>query len=198
MQKKSRKADFALKNTSEVDNLINIVVEKAHGDYDPGTSKFFGAPTCPDEWLENGFLGDDDFFFCQLNIAEFKKYDSSGLLPEKGFIFVFLSKQGDGFVPNVRFCEENPQTLIDDFNAGFEDFGDIESEYSIDFKETPDGDNASALLECDGDRVTLLKYDPLDDNMPEFLQETEKTAFLKLKKSDLLKLDFSNVVFTVE
>ena len=71
--------------------MISIVVEKAHGDYDPGTSKFFGAPTCPDEWLENGFLGDDDFFFCQLNISEFKKYDSSGLLPEKGFIFVFLS-----------------------------------------------------------------------------------------------------------
>lgn len=198
MQKKSRKADFALKNTSEVDNLINIVVEKAHGDYDPGTSKFFGAPTCPDEWLENGFLGDDDFFFCQLNIDEFKKYDSLGLLPEKGFIFVFLSKQGEKFVPNVRFCDENPQTLIDDFNAGFEDFGDIESEYSIDFKETPNGDNASALLECDGEWVTLLKYDPLDDNMPEFLQETEKTAFLKLKKSDLLKLDFSNTVFTVE
>lgn len=197
-QKKSRKADFALKNISEVDDLISIVVEKAHGDYDPGTSKFFGAPTCPDEWLENGFLGDDDFFFCQLNISEFKKYDSSGLLPEKGFIFVFLSKQGESFIPNVRYCEENPQTLIDDFNAGFEDFGDIESEYSIDFNETPDENNASALLIDEGDAVVLLKYDPLDDNMPEFLQDTEKTAFLRLKKSDLLNLDFSNAEFCIE
>ena len=37
--------------------MIGIKVEKAHGEYDPGTSKFFGAPTMPEEWLSDGTIG---------------------------------------------------------------------------------------------------------------------------------------------
>ena len=55
--------------------MIGITVEKAHGEYDPGTSKFFGAPTMPEEWLSDGTIGDEDFFFCQLKLSEFKSYD---------------------------------------------------------------------------------------------------------------------------
>ena len=55
--------------------MIGITVEKAHGEYDPGTSKFFGSPTMPEEWLADGTIGDEDFFFCQLRISEFKSYD---------------------------------------------------------------------------------------------------------------------------
>lgn len=175
--------------------MIGLTVEKAHGDYDPGTSKFFGAPTCPNEWLENGFIGEDDFFFCQLNIDEFKKYDTEKLLPDSGFIYFFLTEKDGTFIPNVRYCEENPQTMIEDFNVGFEDYGDIESDYSIDFCDNTDG---SALLISDGDEVILLKYDPLDDNMPEFLSETEKTAVFSISKTALKKLDFSNVKFKIE
>lgn len=176
--------------------MIGITVEKAHGDYDPGTSKFFGAPTCPDEWLENGFIGDDDFFFCQLNISEFKKYDTDGLLPNSGFIYFFLTEKDGTFIPNVKYHPENPQTMIEDFNAGFEDYGDIESEYSIDF--TDYSGDGSAILSADGECVTLLKYDPLDDNMPEFLASTEKTALFKMSAAALKKLDFSSVEFTIE
>ena len=71
--------------------MIGITVEKAHGEYDPGTSKFFGAPTMPEEWLSDGTINDEDFFFCQLKISEFKKFDKNGLLPQKGFIYIFLS-----------------------------------------------------------------------------------------------------------
>ncbi|MBS7360107.1 MAG: hypothetical protein KIG53_05840, partial [Oscillospiraceae bacterium] len=67
--------------------MIGIKVEKAHGEYDPGTSKFFGAPTMPEEWLENGIVGEDDFFFAQLKLSEFAKYDIDGILPaKKGYI----------------------------------------------------------------------------------------------------------------
>lgn len=175
--------------------MIGLTVEKAHGDYDPGTSKFFGVPTCPDEWLENGFIGEDDFFFCQLNIDEFKKYDAEELLPDTGFIYIFLTEKDGTFIPNVRYCEENPQTMIEDFNVGFEDYGDIEADYSIDFCDNTDG---SALLINNGDEVILLKYDPLDDNMPEFLSETEKAAIFSISKKALKKLDFSNVKFKIE
>ena len=46
--------------------MIKLKVEKAYGDYDYGTSKFLGAPTMPEEWLSDGTLSDDDFFFCQI------------------------------------------------------------------------------------------------------------------------------------
>jgi hypothetical protein len=49
--------------------MICITVEKAHGEYDPGTSKFFGSPTMPEEWLADGTINDEDFFFCQLKLS---------------------------------------------------------------------------------------------------------------------------------
>lgn len=197
MPQKSKKAANALKNIWESDfYMIGITVQKAHGDYDIGTSKLFGAPTCPDEWLENGFIGDDDFFFCQLCIDEFKKYDTEELLPQSGFIYFFLTEKDGAFIPNVKYHPENPQTVIEDFNAGFEAYGDIESDFSIDFTEYS-GDGSATLLN-DGNEVILFKYDPLDDNMPEFLADTEKTAVFRIGKEALKKLDFSNVTFSIE
>lgn len=177
--------------------MTGIKTEKAHGDYDPGTSKFFGSPTCPEEWLENGFIGDDDFFFCQLKIDEFKTGDIYGLLPQKGFIYFFLSEKDGKYIPNVRYTGENPETIIDDFNAGFDFLGDTDTEYSIDFFDGEEADG-SFVLEKDGDDIILLKYDPLDDNMPEFLAETEKTGVFRIKEASLKKLDFSDVTFSIE
>jgi len=113
--------------------MIGIKVEKAHGEYDPGTSKFFGSPTMPEEWLSDGTIGDEDFFFCQLKLSEFKSYDKENLIEHKGFIYIFLTENEGSFIPNVRYCENEPDTLIDDFNAGFEFLGDVETEFSIDF-----------------------------------------------------------------
>lgn len=177
--------------------MIKIISEKAHGDYDPGTSKFFGSPTCPEEWLENGFIGDDDFFFCQLKIEEFKKFDTENLLPKRGFIYFFLSKQGSEYVPNVRYTETMPETIIDDFNEGFDFPFDITTEYSIDYEDDVSFDGTSLLIP-DNDDIILLKYDPLDDNMPKFLSETEKTCFFRINKEKLNNLDFSAVSMIIE
>ncbi len=177
--------------------MTGIKVTKAHGDYDEGTSKFFGSPTCPEEWLENGFIGDDDFFFCQLKISEFKTFDIDGLLPQNGFIYFFLKEENGKYIPNVRYTPSSPETLIEDFNTGFDFLGDTETEYSIDFFETEDTDG-SFILKKENDNVILLKYDPLDDNMPSFLSETEKTGIFRIKESDLKKLEFSDVTFDIE
>ncbi len=178
--------------------MIGIKVEKAHGEYDPGTSKFFGSPTMPEEWLENGIIGEDDFFFCQLKLAEFKKYDKSDIVPEKGFIYIFLTEKNGDFIPNVQYFDGEPDALIDDFNAGFDFLGDTETEYSIDYYETDSCEDGSALFVKDGDEITILQYDPLDDNMPDFLSETEKIGYFKINASDLKSLDFSNVSFEVK
>jgi uncharacterized protein YwqG len=174
--------------------MIGIKVEKAHGEYDPGTSKFFGSPTMPEQWLSDGTIGDDDFFFCQLKLSEFKAFDKENLFPVKnGFVYFFLSETEKGFSPNVQYYEQEPETLIDDFNAGFDDLGDLETEYSIDYFEATETDDTTAILVADNDKITLLRYDPLDDNMPEFLAKTEKIAYFTITKEDLEKLDFSRV-----
>ena len=178
--------------------MIGIKVEKAHGEYDPGTSKFFGAPTMPEEWLTDGTVGDDDFFFCQLKLSEFKNFDGNALSDKPGFIYIFLTRNGEDYTPNVRYCEKEPETLIDDFNAGFEIFDEMETDFSIDFFETQNTSDGTAILVEKGEEITLLQYDPLDSNMPEFLADTERIAYFKMTKSDLKKLDFSNVKFTIE
>lgn len=178
--------------------MIGIKVEKAHGEYDPGTSKFFGSPTMPEEWLSDGTIGDEDFFFCQLKLSEFKAYDKENIINHKGFIYIFLTEKDGDFVPNVRYCEAEPDTLIDDFNAGFEFLGDVETEYSIDFFDTDDADDGTRIFVENGEEITLLQYDPLDDGMPEFLADTEKIAYFKMNVTDLKNLDFSKVSFSIE
>ncbi len=178
--------------------MIGITVEKAHGEYDPGTSKFFGSPTMPEEWLADGTIGDEDFFFCQLRLSEFKSFDKDGILPMNGFIYIFLTFEDGKFSPNVRYAPNEPDTLIDDFNAGFDFLGDTEAEYSIDFYDTNSADDGTRLLVNKGDKTILLQYDPLDDNMPSFLADTERIAYITLDTSALKKLDFSNAEFTIE
>ncbi|MBO5463186.1 MAG: hypothetical protein J6A49_07725 [Clostridia bacterium] len=178
--------------------MIGITVEKAHGEYDPGTSKFFGAPTMPEEWLADGTINDEDFFFCQLKISEFKSFDKDGLLPQKGFIYIFLSFNDGKFIPNIRYCNSEPDTLIDDFNAGFDFLGDTDTEYSIDFFETESSEDGTRLLSEDNGKTVLLQYDPLDDNMPSFLADTEKIAYITVDKEELKKLDFSKAEFYIK
>lgn len=178
--------------------MIGITVEKAHGEYDPGTSKFFGAPTMPEEWLKDGTVGDEDFFFCQLKLSEVKMLDKDGTAPQTGFIYFFLTFNDGVFTPNVRYCADEPDTLIDDFNAGFDFLGDTETEYSIDYVEKNDVKDGTGILGIDGDKFTLLQYDPLDDNMPSFLANTEKIAYFTMRLDDFKRLDFSNVEFSME
>ena len=178
--------------------MVNLKVEKAYGDYDYGTSKFFGAPTMPEEWLSDGTLNDDDFFFCQIKLSELRSNSDCTLLPEKGFLYFFLSKEDDEhYTPNIKLCNEEPETLVDDFNLGFDFITEPDEEYSIDFSN----DNPSAetaLFIDEGDCFTLLRYDPLDDNMPDFLANTEKQAFFTITKADLESLNFSDVAFQLK
>ena len=178
--------------------MIGITVEKAHGEYDPGTSKFFGAPTMPEEWLSDGTINDEDFFFCQLKISELKNFDKDGLLPQKGFIYIFLSFEDGKFIPNIRYCNSEPDTLIDDFNAGFDFLGDTNTEYSIDYFETDNAEDGTRLIVENDDNVILLQYDPLDDNMPSFLADTEKIAYVSIVKDNFIKLDFTKAEFYIK
>ena len=87
--------------------------------------------------------------------------------------------------------------LIDDFNAGFDFLGDTDTEYSIDFFEDSAAEDGTKLIIENGEKIILLQYDPLDDNMPSFLADTEKIAYISIDKEDLKKLDFSKTEFYI-
>ena len=113
-------------------------------------------------------------------------------------MYFFLTKESEEkFIPNVKLFNEEPDTLIDDFNFGFDFLGDTEAEFSIDFNNDDTSAETSLFID-DGDNYILLQYDPLDDNMPPFLQETEKQAILRISKKDLENLDFSKVTFELK
>jgi uncharacterized protein YwqG len=152
----------------------------------------------PEAWLSDGTLSDDDFFFCQIKLSELREHTDCKLLPEKGFLYIFLTITEDGtFKPNVQLTSKESDALIDDFNLGFDFLGNTDDEFSIDYSGESDS-SETALFIDDGDNYILLQYDPLDDNMPEFLQETEKQAIFTISKKDLENLDFSNVTFELK
>ena len=113
-------------------------------------------------------------------------------------MYIFLTITEDGtFKPNVQLTIEESDALIDDFNLGFDFLGNTDDEFSIDYN-CENNSSETALFIEDGDNYILLQYDPLDDNMPEFLQETEKQAIFRITKNDLKNLDFSNVEFELK
>ena len=69
-------------------SAIGIKIKKAYGDHDPGASKFFGAPTVPEKWLD--MFSDDVIFFAQIRLSDIAKLDTENKLPHTGYLYLFL------------------------------------------------------------------------------------------------------------
>ncbi|MCP4133998.1 MAG: DUF1963 domain-containing protein [bacterium] len=63
----------------------------------PGSSKKGGLPHLPPgfEWPQ-GSKGEEYYFFAQLNISDFKKYDLNNEFPDSGMIYHFIKDGGFG------------------------------------------------------------------------------------------------------
>ncbi len=178
--------------------MIGITTQFAKSDNDPGTSKFFGAPTMPEEWLTDGTVADDEFYFAQFRLAEIAPHDTEHLLPETGFLYFFLAETAEGFRANVRYFDGEPETLVDDFNEGFSLGDDTLADCSAAFAEATDAPDGTALLRRDGDEIVLLQYDPLDENKPEYLSADEKVLTFRIAPEDLRAKAFDRVTVTLE
>ena len=175
-------------------NLKRIEIEEnRHLD----TSKLFGSPTFPEDFLSKHHL-DTDYFFAQLNLDEIK--DDSHLLPETGMLYFFLRFTKYSVRPVVVYSTEElyevmggPNEMFDELDfkdALYMDFcNDGKSGFiigSID-QELPEHD--------DEDDVVLLKVDPLNvlaSDFPIFNNPDDEIYFL-IKKEDLDKKNFKKV-----
>ena len=141
------------------------------GDFDPGASKFFGAPTIPLAW-ENDFY-DDEIFFCQIRLEDIAQLDTEDRLPHNGYLYVFLHTGESGYEmkADVRYYDGEPELLIDDFNATVEGYEHFNDSYMIEFYATDEDIDGTRLFGepsdwnyADKPPRLLMQYDPLDND----------------------------------
>ena len=102
---------------------IKINIQKAKENYDPGTSKFFGSPTVPSDMLD--IYNENEIFFCQINIKELKHLDKDNILPNSGYIYIFLDTTNSKYnlISRVIYKKEEPTHILDDFNIFIHQLG---------------------------------------------------------------------------
>ena len=150
---------------------IGIRLEKAGEGYDPSCSKFFGAPTVPLGWEET--FSEDTFFLGQIRLSDLSGFAEADRLPTQGYLYFFLDTgEGDyDLVADVRYTEQEPEAIYDDFNAevvGYEKFTEA---YTVSFYETDDDTDGIRLFGAPSDwnyedapPRMLLQYDPLESD----------------------------------
>ncbi|MBQ8689580.1 MAG: DUF1963 domain-containing protein [Clostridia bacterium] len=151
---------------------IGIKVKKAPEGYDPGASKFFGAPAVPSAWEEDFY--DDEIFFCQIKLADIAHLDKDNRLPHTGYLYVFLHTEDGNYNlhADVRYLDGEPELVIDDFNAAVEGYERFNDAYLMKFYEVDESADCTRLLgepsdwnyEDEAPRL-LMQFDPLDSEM---------------------------------
>ena len=115
-----KKAKVEKKNNSELQSVLlslekqEIVMEVDDNTkfVSPGTSKIGGKPWLPSEFEWPLFTDANDgktrplSFLCQINVADIKKYDTDGLLPDFGMLYFFYECESFrwGFDPEDKGC----------------------------------------------------------------------------------------------
>ena len=151
---------------------IKIKVKKAPDGYDLAASKFFGAPTVPNEWLDD--FDEDVIFLCQIRLADIAAYDTENKLPHTGYLYIFLDTYEGNYhlQPIVRYYDGEPTTMIDEFNEAVPDYERFNEAWLMEFEETDDDEictrlfgNPSDWNYVDEPPKILMQYDPLDNDM---------------------------------
>lgn len=111
----------------------------------PLTSKFFGSPAMPREWGDDFY--DDTMFLCQINLEELAPFDTEGVFPHEGFLYIFLDTEGGeyGLLPIVRYAR-TPSAVFLDFNKEVPGYEKYITDVGIEFFITDDYEEGTRLL----------------------------------------------------
>lgn len=159
-------------------SAIRMKVKPAEGDYDLGASKFLGKPTFPKK-LANESLPESVMFFLQIRLEDIKDLDKENMLPHTGYLYFFIDTADGlyGLKPIVRYYDEEPTHVLDDFNEEVPGFEEYTEDYLIEFAEAEDSETGSKLLGVPADwnyqdepARLLFQFDPLDSEMGIFDQ----------------------------
>ena len=179
--------------------MINFILERV--ELEPNemldTSKLFGAPTFPQDFMTRNKLN-DDYFFAQINLDELKDYDTP--LPKTGMLYFFLRPTIHSWKPVVIYSNEELYEVMNDVN---EVFGEYEFKDGLYMKFCPQGESGYLLDEFDqeipeadrDDYIVLLKVDPLNvlaSDFPIFNNPDDEIYFV-IKEKDLIANNFKKV-----
>ena len=152
-------------------NAIKIKTKKAIGDYDLGCSKMLGNPTLPKGMMDE--LPDDAIFLMQIKLDDIKDLDKDNKLPHTGYLYFFLRTENGIYdlKPIVKYSKEDPEEVIEDFNASIPDFEQFTQDFLIEFELCDESDIGNKLLGCPGDwqfseepDELLFQLDPMDND----------------------------------
>ncbi len=150
-------------------------------------SRFFGDPVVPEKWADDEPWPEDDIFMCQVNLEDLE--DTDGLLPKSGYLYLFADVS-DGVVIHPILSTEEPDTIYEDCNMGFEDetSDDIFTDWVIAF-----GKGKHSMLAREGDRIVLFEFDPRHTQM-DFLKGIGGKVRVSVTEEELRSGDLSNAV----
>lgn len=180
--------------------MINFILERV--ELEPNdmldTSKVFGAPTFPKDFMSRNGLN-DSYYFAQLNLDELKEYDTP--LPKEGMLYFFLRPTKYSFKPVVIYSNEELYEVMDDVNEVFEELDFKDGLY---MKFCSQGESGYLLDELDQEvpelndadqYIVLLKVDPLNvlaSDFPIFNNPDDEIYFM-IKSKDLEECNFRKV-----
>lgn len=166
-------------------SAIRIKIYKPDGDYDPGASKFFGAPVIPDEWQD--MFSDDVIFFAQIRLADIAKLDTENRLPHTGYLYLFLDVEMYPYQALAYYYDGEPNVVIDDFNEAEPQFAHLNKDWLMSFESAGDDADGIKLFGVpssgyEGDGQLLLQFDPLAADTG-FLENVDGYAYFFFGKN---------------
>ncbi|MBQ8742860.1 MAG: hypothetical protein IJZ03_05785 [Clostridia bacterium] len=153
-------------------------------------SRFFGSPTVPGEWFDDGIFSDFEVFVCQIALADLTDFGGYGLLPSDGYIYFFYDTDDSENPVRIRFFSDDPDTVVEDFNESV-DFDIPNKEYSVTFfrdGEALPGESVSCV-EPLGEELVLFDFSNADEKLFSFLGDKKKIV---ISKKALKRLEFDS------
>lgn len=180
---------------------LRQVIEEKNEELD--YSKFFGSPVFPKDFLDR-FNLNEDLFICQINLEQIASYDVK-YLPKEGMLYFFL-EYTDSYNYNAKVIYSNEE-LVECCDMINEDFYEADNWYAayIDFTDEEvmnfligkpsEIDDEITCMDNTG-YIILLTIDPLETtkDFPN-LGSLDGYYYFMIKESDLIKKDFSKVIF---
>ena len=162
------------------------------------SSKIFGEAVFPESWLVGDEYGEEEVFFCQINLAEVAPLDESGLLPKEGFLHFYFDFGSKSVSGKVRYFEDGDASTSFNEENDFSDY-DVESECYIGFYAADSSENGLFLRhkKLFDNEVCLLCFTPDTIDGVDFLSDVDGKICFVIDKADLKKRAFDKA-FVVE
>ena len=167
-------------------SAIGIKIKKAEGDHDLCVSKFFGAPTVPQEWAEQ--FSEDVIFFAQIRLSDIAELDTENKLPHTGYLYLFLDTEMYPYQAMAYYYDGEPNTVIDDFNEIEPQFAHLNEDILMSFEPVADNFDGTRLFGLpssgyDTDEELLMQFDPLSGDTG-FLDNIDGYAYFFFGKGE--------------